>query len=163
VHTAVTAIPWAHTHLQKLVVAARPNLLHALHNILRSANLPSLTKLSLVIKGDTAHEDAFDTVLFDAANPGSTDGLAPDLASRLTSMTLSFENISAIYDMVHYVGRLGDAGRESILTVLWEGILVCACLYGRFLSRDTLDFDHHGNDCPQGGSEPPHERSSLRT
>jgi hypothetical protein len=110
-----------------------------------------------VTKGVTDDEDSFDTVIF-----RSSDGLAPDLASRLTSMTLRFENISAIYDMVHYVGRLGDAGRESILTVLWEGSLVCACLYDRFLFRDTLDFDQHRSDCPQGGSGPPHERESLR-
>jgi hypothetical protein len=150
---------WVHHRLRNFTLTGDPDDMTGLFVILTTVELPSLTAVSLVIKGPNYEHAQVDLRTFRSE---TSDALPPGLTSKLTSVILRLESISVIYDIDYFVGRLGDASHGPVLTVLWDGVRVCACMYDRrVLHRDKLGQVEHQNECTGGNGAPP--ASTART
>jgi hypothetical protein len=127
-----------HANLTRLVLTlvANEGTVAVLIGIFKNLNFASLKEVSLHVtrSSDQHSESSFHPFrgFQYRLNWGAREYILPShVASHLTAVVLSFENLSAVHDIHRLLGLLGDIDRESVLTVAWNGIHLCPFAYGR--------------------------------
>jgi hypothetical protein len=127
-----------HANLTSLVLTlvANEDTVAVLIGIFRNLNFPSLKEVSLHVTRSSGQHSESSFHPFRGfqyrLNWGAREYILPShVASHLTAVVLSFENLSAVHDVHRLLGLLGDIDRESVLTVAWNGIHLCPSAYCR--------------------------------